>query len=414
MDGGAPESVTGCESGKKRDGGMNRRNVYTLVISMFFISSAYTMLIPFLPLYLIELGVTGTDVNFWTGMVFSVCFLVAGIMGPVWGKLADTKGKKKMVIRAAVLIGISYCMAGVVQNEWQLFGVRAFQGFANGFVAASLAIISQSVPARNLGMALGFAQTSLILGGIGGPLLGGFISHLFGMRASFFIGAAVLWLAALAVWHFVEEKEIPGNRADGSVMDDLRYAYGNVHVRELLVFFFIFQSAILMIQPIVPLYIGELSGSMDGAAVTSGVVLSCGGIAGALTTALWGRFGQKYGYFVSMALTFTMAGLFLMVQGLPRTVLGFGICQFLVGCFLIGTNPAINAAFVRYTPEDFRGRVFGLANTAQQFGNMTGPLAASWLTVFWPMPYVFFLAGAIQLGTGLYIARRHVLRGERG
>lgn len=74
---------------------MNKRNVYTLIIVMFFISAAYTMLIPFLPLYLMELGVTGKDVNFWTGMVFSICFLVAGIMGPVWGKLADTKGKRK-------------------------------------------------------------------------------------------------------------------------------------------------------------------------------------------------------------------------------------------------------------------------------------------------------------------------------
>lgn len=166
---------------------MNKRNVYTLIIVMFFISAAYTMLIPFLPLYLMELGVTGKDVNFWTGMVFSICFWWR-VSWDLSGEAGRYKGKKKMVLRAAFLIGVSYFMAGLVQNEWQLFGVRAFQGFANGFVAAALAIISQSVETRKLGTTLGFAQTALVVGGICGPLIGGVISHVFGMRASFLLG----------------------------------------------------------------------------------------------------------------------------------------------------------------------------------------------------------------------------------
>lgn len=392
---------------------MNKKNVYTLIISMVFIASAYTMLIPFLPLYLIDLGVTGTDVNFWTGMTFSVCFFVAGVMGPVWGKLADTKGKKKMVIRAAVLIGVSYFLGGLVENAWQLFAVRAFQGFANGFVAASLAIISQSTPEKYLGMTLGFAQTALIVGGIAGPLIGGVLSHLFGMRVSFFIGAVILWLTALAVWLLVHEKEMEHVEEESSIADDLRYAWNNHYVRELLAYFFIFQSAILMIQPIVALYIGELQGSMENVEVTSGIILSCGGIAGALTTALWGKFGQKKGYFFAMTVTFICSGVLLVFQGVPHTVLGFGIFQFLVGCFIIGTNPSINAAFVKYTPETFRGRVFGLANTAQQFGNMTGPLISSMMTMYFPMHSVFWLAGATQLLVGLYIWKIHVSHGER-
>lgn len=393
---------------------MNKRNVYTLIIVMFFISAAYTMLIPFLPLYLMELGVTGKDVNFWTGMVFSICFLVAGIMGPVWGKLADTKGKKKMVLRAAFLIGVSYFMAGLVQNEWQLFGVRAFQGFANGFVAAALAIISQSVETRKLGTTLGFAQTALVVGGICGPLIGGVISHVFGMRASFFIGAVLLWLAGIAVWYFVEEKPVAvTDKKDGSILDDLRYAVGNPHLRELLIFFFIFQSAVLMIQPVTALYIGELQGSMENVAVTSGTILSCGGIAGAVTTAFWGRFGQQRGYFYAMSITFCCAGILMALQAVPGTVLGFGVFQFLVGCFLIGVNPAINAAFVKYTPESFRGRVFGLANTAQQFGNMTGPLISAGVTMAMPIFTVYVLSGILLLLVGVYIIQRHVLRGER-
>ncbi len=393
---------------------MNRKNIYTLITTMFFISAAYTMLVPFLPLYLMELGVEGRNVNFWTGMVFSVCFLVAGIMGPIWGKLADTKGKKRMVIRAAVLIGLSYFLCGLVQNEWQLLAVRAFQGFANGFVAAALAIISQSTEKRNLGTMLGFAQTSLVVGGICGPLIGGVISHMFGMRASFFIGAAILWLAGLAVWRLVEEKPVKAAaKENSSITDDLKYAFQNRHLRELLIFFFLFQSAVLMIQPITALYIGELQGTMENVAVTAGTILSCGGIAGAVTTAFWGRVGQVKGYFFAMSITFSSAGVLMILQSVPDTVFGFGVFQFLVGAFLIGTNPAINAAFVKYTPENFRGRVFGLASTAQQFGNMAGPMLSAAFTMVFPIYTVFILAGLVQLTVGLYILCSHVLAGER-
>lgn len=393
---------------------MNKKNVYTLIVTMFFISAAYTMLIPFLPLYLMELGVTGPDLHFWTGLIFSVCFLVAGLMGPIWGKLADTRGKKRMVIRASLLIGLSYVFCGLVQNEWQLLWARAFQGFANGFVAAALAIISQSTDEKRIGMTLGLAQTALVVGGICGPLIGGAVSHLFGMRASFFIGGAVLWAISLAVWIFVKEKKTEtAGGANTSIMEDLRFAWGEPHLKELLIFFFLFQSALLMIQPVTSLYIGELQGSMENVDLISGVILSCGGIAGALTTAMWGKIGQKKGYYWAMAVTFSCAGALLMVQSLPRSVWGFGLCQFLVGCFLIGTTPSLNAAFVKYTDDNFRGRVFGLANTSQQFGNMAGPLLSAGVTMYLSMASVYFLAGVSQLLVGLYVWRRHVRRGER-
>lgn len=393
---------------------MNKKNVYTLIVTMFFISAAYTMLIPFLPLYLIELGVTGKDLHFWTGLIFSVCFLVAGLMGPIWGKLADTKGKKRMVIRASLLIGLSYVFCGLVQNEWQLLWARAFQGFANGFVAAALAIISQSTDEKRIGITLGLAQTALVVGGICGPLIGGAVSHLFGMRASFFIGGVILWLISLAVGILVKEKKAEAaKQADTSIAEDLRFAWNDRHLRELLIFFFLFQSAILMIQPVTSLYIGELQGTMENVDLISGIILSCGGIAGALTTALWGKFGQKKGYYTAMAVTFSCAGALLIVQGLPRSIWGFGLCQFLVGCFLIGTTPSMNAAFVKYTSESFRGRVFGLANTSQQFGNMAGPLLSAGITMHFPMASVYVLAGASQLLVGLYVWCRHLRRGER-
>ena len=125
----------------------------TLVIlttASVLMSLSYTMLIPFLPMYLLEeLHVAQEDVNLWSGLVFSVSFLISGVMAPIWGALADKRSKKMMAVRAAALLAISYGLGGIVQNEWQLLAMRAFQGFAAGLWPACLAILSSSVPKTN-------------------------------------------------------------------------------------------------------------------------------------------------------------------------------------------------------------------------------------------------------------------------
>ena len=65
-----------------------------LTCNVVLMSASYTMLIPFLPTYLInELGVTSDNVNMWSGIIFSVTFIVSAVMAPIWGKLSDKKGR---------------------------------------------------------------------------------------------------------------------------------------------------------------------------------------------------------------------------------------------------------------------------------------------------------------------------------
>lgn len=389
------------------------KNIGVLVGSMFLVAIGYTMVIPFLPLYLLEMGVPDDKIALWTGLVFSICFLVAGMMGPIWGKMADTRGKKRMAIRAAVLLGFSYLFCGLASNEYQLMGARAFQGFANGFVAAAMAIISDSADPEKLGGTLGMAQTALIVGGIAGPLVGGVLAHLIGMENTFYISAFFLWLVAVLVIFLIHEKPSMGEIKQAektSVKDDLAYAYGNAHLRELLLITFGLQTTILMIQPVTALYVGELLHGAGNVELIAGCIMSSGGLAGALTTTLWGKFGQKRGYYFAICLTLLAAGVITIAQSIPDSIIGFGICQFLVGCFVIGVNPSLNAALVKYSPESFRGRVFGLSNTAQQFGNMCGPMCSALVSMTLGLWEVYLVAGMIQLLLGVKVYLGHVRR----
>ncbi|MGN1049958.1 MAG: MFS transporter, partial [Selenomonadaceae bacterium] len=123
-----------------------------LCANVIMMASGYNMLIPFLPMYLItELGVPADDASLWTGLVFSVTFLLGGIMAPIWGKMADKHGKKLMALRSSIMLCISYYAMAVVQTPEQLFMARAFQGFAAGLLSVFMAICSASVPKDKLG-----------------------------------------------------------------------------------------------------------------------------------------------------------------------------------------------------------------------------------------------------------------------
>ena len=157
---------------------MWQRNLWVLCICVALSGASYTMLIPFLPLYLLELNVKQADVAVWSGLIFSSTFLVAAILAPYWGRMADQMGKKRMMLRAGFCLAIVYFLGSLARTPLELLGMRLLQGVANGFVPASFAIVSSSVPEYKIGTSLGFMQTGLLCGGIMGPLLGGTLSHL--------------------------------------------------------------------------------------------------------------------------------------------------------------------------------------------------------------------------------------------
>ena len=89
------------------------------------------MLIPFLPMYLTrDLGVDPASVNIWSGIVFSSTFLISAVMAPIWGRMADKRGKRLMAIRASFLLSISYFLGGIVTTPLELTFMRMFQGLS--------------------------------------------------------------------------------------------------------------------------------------------------------------------------------------------------------------------------------------------------------------------------------------------
>ena len=71
-----------------------KRNLIVAWLGCFLTGAAFSLVMPFLPLYVEQLGVTGhSALNMWSGIVFSITFLFSAIASPFWGGLADRKGR---------------------------------------------------------------------------------------------------------------------------------------------------------------------------------------------------------------------------------------------------------------------------------------------------------------------------------
>jgi len=395
-------------------GGM--RNVWIITISMTILAVCYTMIIPFLPIYLLELGVSKDDVALWSGLVFGITFLIAGIMAPIWGKIADNKGKKRMALRAGFAIAVSYFLIGLVTDQYQLLLGRAFVGFANGFYPAAMTMVSLSVDEKRVGRALGIFQMGLILGNVIGPFLGGAVESVVGMRPVFYVSGIAVFIATLAVLFFVKEPRIASKKVEDttetkqktSLREDFKAVSEKPVLVRLLWIFFFMQCAIMMLQPILALYVGDMQGTMEGAAIISGSILSIGGLAGALTTNLWVRIGERRGYFQTISYCMIGSGIVLLLQSLPVGIWWFGVLQVLIGSCIVGINPSLSAAVTLNTEPGFRGRMFGMTTTAQQFGSMVGPVFASLVSTYIGISYVFSITGALLLYLGFQARRLSV------
>lgn len=378
-----------------------------LTASSVLMSLSYTMLIPFLPMYLlVELHVPESDVNLWSGLVFSVSFLISGVMAPVWGAIADKKSKKLMAVRAAVLLSISYGLGGLVQDEWQLLAVRAFQGFAAGLWPACLAIISSSVPKERLGLSLGTMQSGMTAGGVLGPLLGGVLAEAVGMRATFFLGCAALLAITILILLKVAEPPRRAAPKSGPMRPKTNLLRIPV-VQRMLITAGVVQLTILLLQPVLPLYVGELQGSMDRIVLVSGILFSIVGVSGVIASPLWGVAGQKWGYRPVLYLALAGSAVFGMAQAIPDTLIPFGVWRFVGGLTFAGIFPAINAVLTNSTDPEDRGRIFGLSYASQQIGSVIGPIAGGLFAMWFGVKFVIFLAGLllVPMVVWLYLKR---------
>jgi MFS transporter, DHA1 family, multidrug resistance protein len=395
-----------------------QRTLWAMVGIQFIMTAAFSMLTPIMPLFLPVLGVASPSaVALWAGVLAGTTSFVAAFASPLWGRLADRHGRKLMLLRSSIAVGVFAALMGAAMDVWQIFACRALMGVFAGFSSTAIALVASQAPEQRLGFALGWLSTGQLVGSLVGPLIGGFLADATGSyRIPFYCTAATIAMSTGFVWFGVRERFIPtaqtrGGRALLSGLIAVARSPG------LLALFFVLlmaQFGVRTVQPVVTLFVKELLGDRPDLATLSGIAFSITGLANIVATPFLGNKSDKIGYRRVLLIALLGAGLTTLPQAFAGSYWAFTAQRFAVGLFIGGILPTANALVGRLVPREQRGTVYGITASAMFLGNSLGPLSGGAVAAAFGLRWVFLVTAAVLLANLIWVYYRVPEYVERG
>ncbi|QBC03996.1 multidrug efflux MFS transporter [Enterobacter cloacae] len=392
-------------------------NLISVWFGCFFTGLAISQILPFLPLYVSQLGVTSHEaLSMWSGLTFSVTFLVSAIVSPMWGSLADRKGRKLMLLRASLGMAIAILLQAFATNVWQLFFLRAVMGLTSGYIPNAMALVASQVPRERSGWALSTLSTAQISGVIGGPLLGGFLADHVGLRAVFIITAILLVVSFLVTLFLIKE----GGRPVISKSERLsgKAVFASLPYPGLMISLFVTTMVIQLcngsVGPILALFIKSMEPDSNNIAFLSGMIAAVPGVSALISAPRLGKLGDRIGTARILMATLIFAVVLFFAMSFVTSPLQLGVLRFLLGFADGAMLPAVQTLLVKYSSDQVTGRIFGYNQSFMYLGNVAGPLIGASVSAMAGFRWVFaataivVLINIIQLAIALR-RRRHMV-----
>ncbi len=386
-----------------------KKNLYILTVSVFIVMAGMTMIIPFLPLYLQQLGVTDPEqVSIWSGLIFGINFFSAFLVSPLWGKLADRYGRKLMVLRSGVGMSIVMVLMGFATGPWSLFFFRLLNGVISGFNPAAITLVSTNTPKKHVGYALGILQAGSVSGSICGPLFGGLLANVFGFRAIFNLTGIFIGIATIAVYFLVKESfQAPKNEEKTSTKQDFKKIISVRPIPSIFLVVFLIQFALVGINPMISLFVDELSAGVNSA-FYAGLAVSAMGFANMLASPQLGKLSDKKGAQYVLLAALIGAVLFSIPQAFVTELWQLITMRFMIGLCLGGLLPAANALIRRLAPEGMESRTYGFSNSFLFLGNMLGPMTAGMIAAQLGIRSLFLFSSFLLI-IGLVVMKKNIV-----
>jgi len=383
-----------------------RTSLYATCFAQLTAMLGFGFVLPFLALYLKELGVEGDQaVELWSGALVASTALALALFSPIWGALADRHGRKPMVLRAMIAGGLVLAGMGLVQNVFELLGLRLLQGAVTGTVAASTALVATIVPRERLAYGMGLLQTSIYLGISGGPVVGGVIAEAVGIRGTFIVAGVLLASAGLAIWFFVHEHYLPlASRRRPGFLRSLRSGISSPLLMPLLVVLLLIQVSSAIVFPILPLFVAQISPAGAPVKLYSGLVFGATAVCSALAAVSYSRIVERSGYRSLLIFATFAAAAFFLPQAFATDVLQLLLLRAGLGIFFGVLIPATNAMVGLATPGSLRGSAYGLTSSATALGNAIGPLLGSAVAATAGLRAIFVATAAVLAVLGFWVS----------
>lgn len=375
-------------------------NLISVWFGCFFTGLAISQILPFLPLYISQLGVTSHEaLSMWSGLTFSVTFLISAIVSPLWGSLADRKGRKLMLLRASLGMAIAILLQAFATNVWQLFLLRGIMGLTSGYIPNAMALVASQVPRERSGWALSTLATAQISGVIGGPLMGGFIADHVGLRPVFFITAILLVVSFLVTLFLIKEGVRPTLKKSERLSGKAVFASLPYPALVISLFFttLVIQLCNGSISPILALFIKSMAPDSNNIAFLSGLIASVPGVSALISAPRLGKLGDRIGTERILMATLICAVVLFFAMSWVTTPFQLGILRFLLGFADGAMLPAVQTLLVKYSSDQITGRIFGYNQSFMYLGNVAGPLMGATVSAMAGFRWVFIATAVIVM-----------------
>lgn len=359
-----------------------QRDQYVVVATVALAHVAFDLTQPFIPLYVRELGVTDlTEAAFWSGLVVGMGPLMGAIMGPVWGAVADRYGRKMMVLRALIMIGIMQIAIAFAPDVQILLGLRVVMGMFAGFTPMVMALAIAVSPREKMAQAIGMVQAATFLPLAIGPTIGGVISDTLGLRANFILTGVLLLIPAALLYFMVREPGFggPASKRDAASAGPRGSALALLAMPGFAVglgIVFLSRFTDRSLPPILPLYLIELNTPSAQLATITGFVVASGAVAAACSSMLYGRWARPENtrrlLLIALAGGAVFSALLAFVGGWPEVV----VVRIILGLLAGGTMSLAFTMGARLAPASQSGLMLSMLSSGGQLGGALSPMMA--------------------------------------
>jgi DHA1 family multidrug resistance protein-like MFS transporter len=377
-----------------------KKSFYAILAAEVLALMGFSTSIPILPLYFQkDMGITDpVALKLWIGGCATISPIMLFIFAPIWGQLADTVGKRAMLLRAMFGGTVVLGLMGIANHPWQVLVLRGMQGALTGTISAATVLVANITPRERIGVSLGLLQTGIYAGSSLGPALGGALSDLVGCRVNFFVTSGLLLCAAVIVLVFVQA-DPPRAGARGSILKRIVPDFSPVRQTQgLLILLLVacaLQAAMNTISPMLTLFIQSLESGGGLIGSRAGLVMGLTALSAALAAAGLGRASHRIGFEKTLRIGLSAAAFVLLLQAFVRNWIQLLVLRMIGGALIGGSEPSLNSLIALRVDKNRQGAIFGLTSSMNNLGALTGPSIGAFASSVFGYPSMFVAAAAI-------------------